>query len=241
MKDYIEKNIGIPFYTQLKGIIEERIKRGDFPDGKISSEHELSKKYGVTVNTVRKALSELKHENKVYKIQGLGTFINKPKIEIDISKWVSLGRVLREKGISDKIEVINKGEKDFTEEIYDSFKINKPSKKVIFIERVRLIDDEPISFEEMYFNQKLCKPLLDRALNGRIHDYVVNELKINHTKIDDYIEPVLLRTKTAKLLGVKSPSSGLRITKISYMGDKFLEFSRSTIRGDKCMYHVKVI
>jgi len=241
MKDFIEKDIGIPFYTQLKGIIEARINRGDFPDGKISSEHELSRKYGVTVNTVRKALSELKHENKVYKIQGLGTFVNKPKIEIDISKWVSLGRVLKEKGISDEIKVINTEVKDFTEEIYDSFEINNPAKKVIGIERIRLIDNEPIAYEEIYFNLVFTKPLLDRALNGRIHDFVVNELKINYTKIDDYIEPVILRTKTAKLLGTKSPSSGLKITKISYSGDNFIEFSRSTMRGDKCMYHVKVI
>ena len=100
-KDYIDKSSPLPYYVQLKNILLEKINEGEFANGKLSSEHELSGKYNITVTTVRKTLSELKNEGRIYKIKGLGTFLNKPKLEIDFSKYLSFGRTLKEKGIKE--------------------------------------------------------------------------------------------------------------------------------------------
>ena len=112
-KDYIDKNLPLPYYVQLKNILLDKINSGEFTDGRLSSEHELSRKYDITVTTVRKTLSELKNEGRIHKVKGLGTFINKPKIEIDFSKYLSLGRILKQKGIKEDINVLNKKVVDF--------------------------------------------------------------------------------------------------------------------------------
>jgi DNA-binding LacI/PurR family transcriptional regulator len=53
------------------------MKRGEFlPSGRIPSENELSREYRVSVMTVRKALSELVHQDKILRIQGKGSFVN---------------------------------------------------------------------------------------------------------------------------------------------------------------------
>jgi len=53
------------------------VERGEFlPSGRIPSENELSKTYRVSVMTVRKALSELVHQDKILRIQGKGSFVN---------------------------------------------------------------------------------------------------------------------------------------------------------------------
>jgi DNA-binding LacI/PurR family transcriptional regulator len=51
--------------------------RGEFiPTGRIPSENELSRDYHVSVMTVRKALSELVHQEKIFRVQGKGSFVN---------------------------------------------------------------------------------------------------------------------------------------------------------------------
>ena len=241
MKDYIDKVLPIPYYAQLKQIIVDRIERGDFPDGKISSENELADRYEVAVSTVRKTLTQLIYEGKIYRIKGIGTFIKKPKLEIDIAKYLSLGRMIREQGLSERIEITKKEVIDFGEIRINSFEIHNPSKKAVHIERVRYIEEEPIVIEKLYYNYDNCSSLIDKASSGLMTDYLVNELKINFASIDEYLEPINLNKEEAELLGVKENLSALLLTKISYDDNNdWLEFSKTIIRGDKCRSHVKV-
>ena len=56
---------------ELKALIlEEKIKPGE----KMPSENVLSKQYGVSRQTVRKAISDLVNEGFVYAVQGSGTY-----------------------------------------------------------------------------------------------------------------------------------------------------------------------
>lgn len=239
--DYIDKSSHLPYYIQLKNILLDMISRGVFADGKLSSEHELANKYEITVTTVRKTLSELKNEGRIYKIKGVGTFINKPKLELDISKYLSLGRELRQKGITEKIEVINQEVIDFERVIHNGFTIKDPSKKAVLIERIRSISDEPVVFERLYFNYDICSPLLNNSSNEIIYEYLINNLKIKFTNIEEYVEPVNLGIKESRFLHAKKGSAVFLITKISYaFPDKWLEFTTTYIRGDKCRYHVTI-
>lgn len=240
-KDYIDKSSPLPYYVQLKNILLEKIHEGEFADGKLSSEHELSRKYDITVTTVRKTLSELKNDGRIYKIKGLGTFINKPKIEIDFSKYLSFGRTLKEKGIKEIIEVKNREVVDFNQIDLRDYKVKNPSKKVVLIERVRRIEEEPIIFERLYYNYKLCSSITNKAANGFIYDYIINNLKIRFSHIEEYVEPVNLNTAESKLLDVKKGMAAFLITKISYTyANEWVEFTNSYIRGDKGRLHVSI-
>ena len=241
MDNIINRDSGIPFYLQLKQILMERIRNGEFKDGRVSSENVLAEEYDLAVNTVRRALSELKHEDLIYKKRGLGTFIAKPKLEIDITKYLSFGRVMKERGIEEKIKVTRKEIIDFNEEIYSGFEIEGPDKEVVHIERVRYIEEEPIILEKLYYSKKKTEPILNRASNGRLYDYFLNELNIKFERIDEYIEPIVLRADEAKMLETKAGFPALLVTKISYDYDtNWIEFTKTIIRGDRCRSHTRI-
>ncbi|GIN63774.1 arabinose metabolism transcriptional repressor [Robertmurraya siralis] len=62
-------------YKQIKEEIKSWILEGIIqPDEKIQSEHELAESFGVSRHTIRQALSELVHEEWLYRQQGRGTF-----------------------------------------------------------------------------------------------------------------------------------------------------------------------
>jgi GntR family transcriptional regulator len=239
--DFIDKSSHLPYYIQLKNILSEKINKGEFIDNKLSSEHLLAKKYEITVSTVRKTLSELKNEDKIFKIKGLGTFINKPKIELDISKYLSLGRELKRKGFKENVVVVNQEVIGFEKIMHRGFDIRNPSDKVILIERIRSIESEPVVFERFCFNYNRCLSLLNNPSNEFMYDYLVKDLKVKFSNIEEYVEPVNLGAKESKFLHVKNGFAAFLITKISYeFPDNWIEFTASFIRGDKCRYHVTI-
>jgi len=239
--DFIDKSSPLPYYVQLKNILLEKISKGEYADGKLSSEHELADKYDITVTTVRKTLAELKNEGRIYKVKGLGTFLNKPKLELDISKYYSFGRELKQKGLEEKIEVVHHDCIDFDEIIHGGFEIKNPSKKIVLIERIRSVESEPVVFERLYFNYDLCSSLLQNPSNEFMYDYLIKDLKIKFSNIEEYVEPVNLRTIESKLLQVKKGFAAFLITKISYaFPENWIEFTTTYIRGDKCRYHVTI-
>jgi len=241
MTDQIDKSSPIPYYVQLKGLLLDKIKANDYADGKLPSENELATQYEITVTTVRKVLAELQSLGKIYKVKGLGSFVKKPKLELDITKYLSFGRMIQEQGLTEEIEVIKREIIDFNSKILNGFEAKNPSSKVININRIRSIDGEPLAIERLFFNADLCGPMFEKAEDSLIYDFLVEDIKITFAHIDEYLEPICLGPSDAKLLNVKTASPALSITKISYdPQDVWLEYSKTTIRGDKCRYHVSL-
>lgn len=239
MNDFIDKTSQIPYYLQLKSILLDKIKMNAYPQGKLPSENELSAAYDITVTTVRKVLSELQNDGRIYKVKGLGSFVKKPKIELDITRYLSFGRMIKEKGLQEEITLLKREIADFNKEWLNGFSINNPGDKVIHIERVRSIEGEPVAIERLFFNNDMCGPMFEKADDNLIYDFLINELEIQFEKIEEYLEPINLSKDDAEILGVKRDSAALLITKLSFDPvETWLEYSNTIIRGDKCRYHV---
>jgi GntR family transcriptional regulator of arabinose operon len=72
----IDRNSFTPMYIQLKELIKEKIKSGEYLPGQpIPSGKELSKKLGVSTITVRQAVTELIREDFLQGLQGKGVFV----------------------------------------------------------------------------------------------------------------------------------------------------------------------
>lgn len=66
----------LPAYARVRAQILDGLETGQWkPGDRIPSENELAPHFGVSVGTVRKALSELVDEGVLHRRQGLGTFI----------------------------------------------------------------------------------------------------------------------------------------------------------------------
>lgn len=63
-------------YKRIKYAIAESLRKNQWPKGKaIASETALSRRYGVSIGTVRKAVDELVKENVLVREHGRGTFV----------------------------------------------------------------------------------------------------------------------------------------------------------------------
>lgn len=241
MEDLIDKESGIPYYLQLKKFIAEKIMNNEFPEDRIWSEHEISKKCGVSVLTVRRALSEMRREGVLHTVRGVGTFICKPKLEFNLSKFLSLGKELKKKGIPEEIIVLNKEVIKREESLFHTYPVRNLSEKIIYIKRIRKIDGEPIAYEKIFLNNDLCSPIIKENDNILIYDYIVDNLRINIKSIEEYIEPKNLDLLESKFLNKKKGNAAFLIVRISYdVEDKYIEFRKTVIIGEKCRYYIKI-
>lgn len=66
----------VPSYRQLAAILRARIARGDWSPGRrIASENDLVQQYGLSRNTVRRAVSVLAESGEVFTVPQRGSFV----------------------------------------------------------------------------------------------------------------------------------------------------------------------
>jgi len=66
----------VPKYLGLKNVLRQRIVRGEFAGGALPSERVLRSEFGVSAQTIIRALQDLRAEGLVRRHQGKGTFVN---------------------------------------------------------------------------------------------------------------------------------------------------------------------
>jgi DNA-binding LacI/PurR family transcriptional regulator len=86
-----------PLYEQLAQDIKAQIASGKLAIGaQVGSHHELSKKHGISIITVKKALSDLIQEGFLYSRVGKGTFVARKSRQMNIANHQTIALVLRD-------------------------------------------------------------------------------------------------------------------------------------------------
>ena len=68
----------VPRYRQIAAILRERIESGELePDRPIPSEAQIQQEFGVSRETVRKAVALLREEGYVVTVPGMGTYVRR--------------------------------------------------------------------------------------------------------------------------------------------------------------------
>lgn len=72
----------LPLYQRIRDDMLARIARGEWrPDEPIPTESRLTNEYGVAIGTIRKAVDTLVRDNLLYRSQGRGTFVRRPRFD----------------------------------------------------------------------------------------------------------------------------------------------------------------
>ena len=81
-------------YTDLALWLREQIEKGQYRDGdRIPTEAELSERFLVSRDTVRKAVAVLEQENLLYKVRGSGTYVDTSDLKLLPDSFYSSRRV----------------------------------------------------------------------------------------------------------------------------------------------------
>lgn len=232
----------IPLYYQLKQILREKIKSGEWGSHDlIPSESQLAQQYGVSRATTRRALDDLTREGLFYRQQGRGTFVSPPKIIQGLSRFYSFSRDMENKGLKPRSQVV------YLHEVKAGAKVKKTlnladGSTVYELKRLRLVGDEPIILETSWLPAELFQGLtVEDVENHSLYDLMENVYGVLPVNAEEYLEPVCVDEYESMMLGVPVGTPALLLKRVAYdEKERTVELCKSIVRGDKCKYHVRL-
>lgn len=234
----------IPLYHQLKQRLDARIRIGDWkPGDKIDSENRLMDIFHVSRNTAKKAIEELVQEGSLYRVQGKGTFVSRPKFEQSLSGFYSFSRVLREKGLHPTDRVLEVKEVTPSESVRIGLQL-APGENVIEMKRLRCANDEPIILESSFMPKSVIQDMsvLYEVGKSSLYDLLDERYNVIVVRAKEAFEPVLIREGESTLLETEIGKPALLLERTAYdTNDQPVEYCISIVRGDRCRFYTDLV
>src|SRR5271170_3018362 len=141
-------NSHLPLYAQVENVIIDRISNGSLPPGtRLPSEDSLVQEYAVSRTTIRAAIQSLVRRGLVEIRRGKGTFVTQPKIMQELTELTGFVEDMQVLGRQASARLLDKQIVAASESVARELGIAAGT-LVVRIQRVRLADNIPLSFDE---------------------------------------------------------------------------------------------
>jgi len=210
------------------------------PGDRLPPERELAHRYGCSLITVRRALSELAREQRIERTRGRGTFVLHPRLDLNFGGNRSFTDEMQTRGLDPATRLIAARPESAGEAVAAALDLELGS-PTLYVERLRLAGGEPVLLEQVHLPAERFPGLLASDLeHNSLYDLLVERYATRIVRAREALEPVLLRTREAQLLDQAPGRPALLIEGVAYAADgRPIEFARSYVRGDRTRYYVE--
>lgn len=235
MQKLLSRDSTTPLHTQIAEVLRSRIQNDEFKEKEnLPSERELAEQYTVSRMTVRQALQKLRHEGLIYHERGIGTFVNNRKIDVHTrnlngfsEEMLSLGLVPKSRISVFKRELAN-------EEIKHDLQLGAGA-EVVYLERLRIADNEPMAFEKTYLPAYLFPKLeeFDLTKNSLYQVLVENyDLQMHHA--EEVLEAASATRRVAEQLEIRVGAPVLVVHRVVFsVSNQPIESAHTIYRADR--------
>ena len=224
-------------YLDLRGSLDDRTWQ---PGDRLPPERELARQYGVSLITVRRALSELAQQGRIERTRGRGTYVLRPRLERDIASRASFADEMQERGLDPETRLVSARPESATVSVAAALGLETGS-PTLYLERLRLAGGEPYLLEQVHLPAERFPGLLASDLeHASLYELMATRYGTPVVRAREALEPVLLRTREAGLLAQRRGAAALLIEGIAFSADDTaVEFGRTFVRGDRSRYSVE--
>jgi GntR family transcriptional regulator len=231
----------VPLHHQVYLDLSSALDAGEWkPGDRLPPERELAQRYGCSLITVRRALSELAREARIERTRGRGTFVLRPRLELDFGGSQSFTGEMQSHGLDAETKVVAARREAAGEAVANALglEIGAPT---LYLERLRLAGGEPMLLEQVHLPADRFPGLLASDLeHNSLYQLLTERYGTRVVRAREAIEPVLLRGREARLLDQPSGRPALLVEGVAFAADGIpVEFARSFVRGDRTRYYVE--
>jgi GntR family transcriptional regulator len=221
-------------YSQLYEILKKKIESSEWTIGsQIPTEEELCKMFNVSRATVRTAVLELVRQGYLKRQQGKGTFIYRNAVSGGLTMLANFRELLYEEGLNFHTHVFARTVMMPIDDLDVKLDIPK-DRHIIYIKRLRSIDNEPVLLQETYIPYHICPLLLEEDIaHQSLFELFEKKYGIKITKVKNYIEITYLNHDEARLMGLPEGSQSILLNQYFYSGDTLVMYTRSIKRTDR--------
>jgi GntR family transcriptional regulator len=231
----------VPLHTQIREIIRRRVLDGSYPPhSQMPSEAQMMEAFSVSRITIRQALGDLQKEGLIFKVAGKGTYVAKPKAFQSLSRLQGFGEAMGPSGYETFSQVLSMRQVAASDLV--SRRLKLPLGQPVFeIQRLRYLNREPISVDQSYFPVEIGERLAQEDLPTRdIFVILENDYGLQLTHADVQIEAISADEVLARQLRTAEVAPLLRIERLTYAGDRPIDFEFLYYRGDAFQYRLRI-
>lgn len=235
----LDKNGPLTLTYQVTEILRNRILTECSPGDRLPPEKDLVVEFDVSVMTVKNAMDNLVKEGLVYRRRGKGTFVAEKKISSETSKLKSATDLFNQYGMKSNVEIL-----DFKVEPVGVFHANLlgcPDTELVYkLVRLRMLDDEPFSYETNYLKKSIFPDLERNYTDGSLYACMENKYGVIPSRSEEVYKAVLLGPVMAKALEQDKDDAALAMkSKVFDQYGRLISIEESVYRSDK--FELKVV
>src|SRR6266851_2215225 len=234
----VDPNSPLPLYAQVEAILAAGIADGTLPPGsQLPNEDELIERYAVSRTTIRQTIQNLMRRGLVEIRRGKGTFVLQPKITQELTQLSGFVEDMQSLGRSASARLLDKQTVPASEFVARQLSITTGT-PVVRIQRVRLADNSPLSFDETYLPPEIGERILENDLETEpIFSLLEQKYDTPLVEAEYRLEAVSADTTVARALGISAGNPIFLIERTSYTTDhQPIDYEKLYYRGDQIRF-----
>lgn len=241
MEFKLDQSSPIPLYAQIEAYLRNLMQGEEYAKGGklLPKEVALSKKLGVSRNTIRQAINQLVNEGLVERKKGVGTKVVTKKISTRLDNWISFTNEMRSKGVEVVDYYIAIELTRATAEVYQALGVTE-GKDIWKLEKIRGSKKGKFLYSISYFHPRVGitglenfkKPLYE--LLETEHDIIVSTSK-------ERLKAITANRKISEALGIYDNHAVLERERLVLdVGDRPVEFNKVYYHTDYFTYDIDI-
>jgi len=234
----------MPLYFQLIKLVEEKIRANDWlPGQSLPSEQTFCEHFGLSRTVVRQAFADLELRGLLKKRNGKKTTVSHPEYRGALMQsLVGFHEEAEHRGQNPRTKVLEFKTIAADAKVANKLGISEGS-KVILLNRLRFLGEEPEVYVKTYLNYERCAAVLSEDFSDKsLYRVLDQKLGLVIAKGVRTIRAVALNTREAAMLKTKPHSPALLLSSIGFLEDgTVLEYFVAKHRGDRTEFEVQLV
>ena len=229
----IDPHSHVPLHAQVEeALLRDTVERV-LPGSRLPSEDDLVERYAVSRTTIRTAIQSLVTRGFVEIRRGRGTFATQPTITQELTELTGFVEDMQALGRQPTAKVLDCRLVAASETVARQLSLHRGA-AVARIQRVRLADGIPLSFDETYLPEELGEKIMAEDLaNQPIFSLLEQKYATPLLEAEYRLAAVAAHGTVARALGIEPGSPIFLIERTTYSGNHWpVDYERLYYRGD---------
>jgi GntR family transcriptional regulator len=230
----LDVSSSLPLYAKVEAALASSIREQTLRVGsQLPTEDSLIDRFQVSRPTIRKAIQNLAARGLVEIRRGKGTFVTEPKITQELTALSGFAEDMHLVGRHPTARVIDMRVVPATEPVARRLAL-LTGEDVVRIQRVRLADGVPMSFDETYLPLELGQKVITNDLATEpIFSLLEEKYQLRLVEAEYRLEAISAEPDVADALGIEPGSPLFLIERTSYTDDNHpVDYEMLHYRGD---------
>jgi GntR family transcriptional regulator len=239
----IDPGNSLPLYAQIEGILASSIAAGDLqPGGRLPTEEDLIARFAVSRTTIRMTIQNLARRGLVELRRGRGTFVAQPKITQELSALTGFVEDMQAIGMKPTARLLDQVVMQASERVAQHLGVPEGT-PVVRIQRVRLADGKPVSFDETYLPREIGEKVMANDLEVEpIFTLLEEKYDTQLVEADYKLEAIAADSVVAQALNIAPGNPIFLIERTSYCaGRRPIDYERLHYRGDQIRFVTRLV